>query len=101
MKRSEANRIFKKRVEFSSVFDCFSIKDDSEAYFNRSGCNCCDGGAVDVFDVTCLRRDDIEKKVFTNVYDAEICGPCLSSFINGDDSDLDFYVTNEDEKKAV
>lgn len=98
MKRSEANKILSDRIEFSKVYDAFSCKSD-DPYFSHRGCECCHSLPTDVYEVTCLMREDINKKNFDDVYEVEVCGDCLVSLINGDDSDLDYYVTEEDEEK--
>lgn len=98
MKRSYCNSLLKARLAFSTLYDCFSTKDDSEPYFSRSGCEICpEGLAGEVQDVTYLAREDMDQKNFDNVYESEICGGCLCSLVNGDDTDLDYYCDDEDE----
>lgn len=101
MKRSEALAIKRQRELFGTEYSCFSIKQDDdkhdgEAYFSSQGCDVCESGAADVFDVIYLANADIAKKIFNKVHDGQICGGCLCSLVNGDDSDLDFSVTEED-----
>jgi hypothetical protein len=84
-------KILKNRIEFSTLYDCFSLKDgDAEAYFSRKGCEICCDGAGDVYDVVHLAKKDIKNKNFNDVYESQLCGACLCSMVNGDDSDLDF-----------
>lgn len=105
MKRTEANEIIKLRTEWSTEYSCVSIKQDDEgadgeAYFCHSGCDICSGtesgGAGDVFDVVFLAVADVKKKRFDRVHEGQLCGGCLCSVINGDDSGLDFSVNEED-----
>lgn len=95
MKRSEANKIYKKRIEFSKIYDAFSVEDE-EPEFNRNGCECCESLACDTFHVTALSRRDMKNKNFDDIYEFNICNGCIVSLINNDDSDLDYYVTEED-----
>jgi len=102
MKRSYCNTLLKARLAFSTLYDCFSIKDGQESYFSRSGCEICpDGLAGDVLEVTYLARADMEKKEFGQVYESEICGGCLVSMVNGDDTDLDYMCDDEDEESLT
>lgn len=102
MKRSELNQILENRILFSSQYDCISIEEESEgeskeSYFSHSGCESCSQGlAGDVFPCIGLSIEDTEKKIFDNIYNFEICGDCLNSLFNGEDSDLDYYCTEED-----
>jgi len=108
VKRSKANKIFLARLSLSTKYDCFSIKtcgecagckegtgeceeNTSDPQFSYSGCDCCHGGASDVYEVSCLTREEKEKCEF------DLCGGCLCSMVNGDDTDLDYYITDEDE----
>jgi len=102
MKRSEMNEVLKARLDFSMEFEALSTKETEEnpgcePSFSRTGCDICpDGKAGDVYNVVYLARADIEKKIFDNVYEGEICGGCLCSQVNGDDSDLDYHTDDED-----
>lgn len=99
MKRSEANEIIKNRIEFSKKYDCFSCISD-EPYFSSYGCDCCNLGlAGDVYDITMLGKKDIKNKIFDHVLEGQVCSGCLCSLVNGDDSDLDYHVNEEDESK--
>jgi hypothetical protein len=87
-------QILKLREKFSKMYDCFSIIETNDGfkdpYFNTNGCECCESLACDTYDVTHLKRSDIKNGNFDNVYESAICGGCLCSLINGDDSDLDY-----------
>lgn len=101
MKRSEANEIWRARAAFSTEYECVSTGDDADEHFSHSGCDICPGGlAATVVDVTYLSKADTARGVFNNIYEGQMCGGCLCSLINGDDSDLDYYVDDEDEEKA-
>lgn len=98
MKRSEANAILQARIEFSREYHCVSAAPDADEYFSHSGCDVCpDSLAGTVIDVTYLAIDDTEHGNFARVYEGQMCGGCLCSLVNGDDSDLDYHVTDEDE----
>jgi len=116
MKRSETNLIAKARHDFSLEYDCVSSKqvdkggndcthkgvdcdcESSEEYFSHSGCDICpDGLAATVVDIVYLARKDIGAGKFTQVFEGQVCGGCLCALVNGDDSDLDYSVTDEDE----
>ncbi len=105
MKRSEAQQHKAAREAYSAMYECFSVKNDesgepSEEYFSHSGCDVCSdlpcGGAGTVIDVVFLSRKDTDKGIFNNVYDGQLCGGCLCSLVNGDDSDLDYSTTSEE-----
>lgn len=98
MKRSEANKVLRARVEFSREYTMVNTVEDSEEYFSRTGCDICpDRLAGSVVDVRYLALADTTRDVFDNVHEGQLCGGCLCSVVNGDDSDLDYYVTDEDE----
>lgn len=114
MKRSEANEILKARVAFSREYQCVSTvrRDesgeicthddgncacDAEEFFSHAGCDICpDRLAATVTEVRYLAAKDIEKRIFDSVYEGQLCSGCLCSQVNGDDSDLDYHVTEED-----
>jgi hypothetical protein len=104
MKRSEANLVLKARLEFSTEYDCVSPVQDEDGewdeYFSHRGCDICSrlpcGGAGSVIDVHYRARVDLKARKFDAVYEGALCGGCLCALVNGDDSDLDFSVTEED-----
>lgn len=114
MKRSEANEILKARIEFSTEYECVSSArvdengdrcghsggcecESAEEHFSRSGCDVCpEGLAATVSDVVYLAKSDTAQGIFTRIYEGSLCGGCLCSLVNGHDSDLDYYTTDED-----
>lgn len=108
MKRSEANAIYMARAKFSAEFGCVSTGGHNslgepvseDEYFSRSGCDICpDGLAGTVMDIVYRSHADMEAKRFgaEHIYEGQVCGGCLCSLVNGDDSDLDYSVDDEDE----
>lgn len=109
MKRSEANLISKARGTWSAEYGCVSVLQDettgenTEEYFSHSGCDICSkfpsGGAGTVVDIVYRSHADMEQRKFGpgEIYDGRLCGDCLCALVNGDESHLDFYVTEEDE----
>lgn len=101
MKRSEANAIFRARVAFSSRYEAFSVKqgDDglSEVYYSDRACLCCREKPGKLVEVNYLDNRDTRRGIYDRINDGAICNGCLVSLVNGDDSDLDFYVTDEDQ----
>lgn len=84
--------------DFSKEYDCFSIVENTEEYFSRTGCDCCpDNLAGSVFDVRCITRENLKNKKFNEIEEIELCGSCLSALVNGDFSFLDFYFTRGDQ----
>ncbi len=119
MKRSEMNAVAKARHEFSLEYECVSTVlvdangdrcecepsdececTDAEEYFSHSGCDICpEGLAATVIDVAYRSRKDIDAKRFDKIHEGQLCGGCLCALVNGDDSDLDYSTTDEDEPK--
>lgn len=121
MKRSEANQILKARMSFSSAYDCTSPVNDcyydwhecpnpddcqceiADPHFDHNGCDICgafeSGGACNVYDCQSFLRTSLQNKTGEDrfeIHEHQLCGNCMSALVNGDDSDLDYYVDNED-----
>jgi len=92
MKRSEANEILCRR---NSLFGQYHhISSIGIKFFSPQGCSVCRNGAADVTDCDVI---PIQGVVMVS---ARLCDGCLCSWFSNDDSDLDCYVTDEDEPKV-
>ena len=95
MKRSKANEILARRIEVGNEFSCFATE-DSIPEFKSCGCEICNDGGMNVYTCAALKWIDIEAGEFDATYTLELCPDCLCALVNGDNSDLDYYVTEED-----
>lgn len=105
MKRSEAQQHIAARNAWSAQYTCLSVKtfdngEQAEPYFSHNGCDVCanlpSGGAGTVYAVTYLLVTDTDNETFdAKAHVGQLCGSCLCSLVNADDSDLDFGVTDE------
>ena len=76
MKRST---LCKKFLKHQGI-NCISIDEGCiDPYFNRRGCDCCQGLATDTYD--CSGYDPKSKKVVDGF---EVCGECICYFYNGE-----------------
>jgi hypothetical protein len=81
MKRSKLCNDF---LKINKVNCCSIIKDNDEGYFNRNGCDCCNGLATTTYD--CNGYSPKTKQV---VELGSICGECIGYFYNGEDSEAE------------
>jgi hypothetical protein len=95
MKRSKANDILTRRHEIDREFESI-VTDEDMPEFRLGGCEICNNGGMDVYTCKVLKRIDILAGEFDATYTLELCPDCLCALVNGDDSDLNYYVTEED-----
>lgn len=112
MTKEECRAVYNDRLEYSKKYEIITTKPcpihydgkpesdyscNCESYFSHNGCDCCNMGAGDVYDCTASMFHNTDKGKERFWFDVELCNGCLCSFVNGDDSDLDYsYEGNDD-----
>jgi hypothetical protein len=88
MKRSKANDILARRIEVGSQFNIFEpVCEESDCLPNH--CEVCLSKGIDAEHCECTSLDWATETL-------AICPQCLVALVYGDNSDLDYYVTEED-----
>ena len=93
--------VIQARIDYMDGYTCLDCGDENnEAYFSHSGCDICHnfefGGAGDVIDIK-LYGEFKQDTGWTKEGDGQLCSGCICSIVNGDDSDLDYFINDDKE----
>jgi len=94
MKRSKANEILERRAETFGKYVHYIDDQGLEPVFTHSGCEICQDGAGDVYE--CLAYPTLKSAQQENPDNLDICPGCFCAYHTGDNSDLEYSVTDED-----